>query len=188
MGMLQWIKIYALACICVIPVYLILRRPWRFGRESRKRELALAAFVVYFTGLLSVTLHGEYSLPLQEMFRNGIERLHTLYGTNFVPFRMIVLFFKHFSPELFLINIVSNVLIFVPFGFALPFLWKKNRKLKRTLLFCFLLTLSIETAQLFIGRSVDVDDIILNFIGGASGALLFTVLNKKTEWAGSFSV
>lgn len=186
--MLDWIKIYAVTCACVIPAYLLIRRPWRFGKENRGRELALSAFVIYFAGLLSVTLHGEYGLSPLEMLKGGIERLKTQYAINFIPFKMTVLFFRNFELDTFMVNIISNVLVFVPFGFFLPFLWKKNQRFLRTFLFCFLLTLSIETVQLFIGRTVDIDDIILNFIGGASGALLFKLLNSKTEWAGKFSV
>ena len=40
----------------------------------------------------------------------------------------------------------------------------------------------IEFVQLFLGRSVDVDDLILNTLGGLVGYLLFCLIPKK--WKG----
>ena len=39
----------------------------------------------------------------------------------------------------------------------------------------------IEFLQLFLGRSVDVDDLILNTLGGLMGYLLFCLLPKKRK-------
>lgn len=44
-----------------------------------------------------------------------------------------------------------------------------------------MLTLFIETAQLFIGRKTDIDDIMLNFLGSCLGAFLFYVVKKRTR-------
>lgn len=58
-------------------------------------------------------------------------------------------------------------------------LWKKNQSLGRGIALSFLLTAFIETSQLFIGRNVDVDDLILNFAGGCAGELLYFALQKR---------
>ena len=47
-----------------------------------------------------------------------------------------------------------------------------------------LLPIFIEACQLFIGRSVDVDDVILNFAGGCIGAALYFVLRKAVPGMG----
>ena len=39
----------------------------------------------------------------------------------------------------------------------------------------------IEFLQLFLGRSVDVDDVILNTLGGLLGYLLFCFIPKKLK-------
>ena len=46
------------------------------------------------------------------------------------------------------------------------------------LLLTFIVSLSIETIQLSIGRVFDVDDVILNVLGGLIGFILYKVLNK----------
>lgn len=72
--------------------------------------------------------------------------------------------------------------MFIPWGFGLPLLWKKRQSVFSAVLFSALLPLFIETVQLFIERSVDVDDLILNFTGGLIGSLcyfLFKSNNRK---------
>lgn len=69
--------------------------------------------------------------------------------------------------------------MFIPWGFGLPLLWKKRQSFFSAVLFSALLPLFIETVQLFIQRSVDVDDLILNFMGGLIGALCYFLIRKK---------
>ena len=67
--------------------------------------------------------------------------------------------------------ITGNVLMLVPFGFLAPLLWEKLRGL-RVLPAGLALILTIELLQPLTGRSFDVDDIFLNFLGVLIGALL----------------
>ncbi|MCR5483431.1 MAG: VanZ family protein, partial [Bacilli bacterium] len=41
-----------------------------------------------------------------------------------------------------------------------------------------LTSLGIETTQMYIGRSFDVDDIILNFVGGLFGYFIFLIIKR----------
>ena len=66
---------------------------------------------------------------------------------------------------------VLNILLFVPYGFALPLFWKKFRDGVRTVFAGFLLSLFIELMQLFSGHT-DADDLILNTFGAWLGYLL----------------
>ncbi|WP_370000428.1 VanZ family protein [Paenibacillus sp. RC84] len=67
-------------------------------------------------------------------------------------------------------QIYNNILLSVPFGFGLPFLRKVS--FKRMLLAGVMFGLAIEGAQLVLSlliraayRTVDVNDVLLNFIG-----------------------
>lgn len=115
------------------------------------------------------------------MVRNAGQRIRSGERINLIPFRTIGTFFRHFIPDVFLVNIVGNILMFMPWGFGLVLLWKRNQSIGRALLLCFLITVLIETVQLFIGRSVDVDDLILNFFGGCMGAALCMGLKKRLK-------
>lgn len=76
------------------------------------------------------------------------------------------------------LNLAGNVICFMPFGFVIPVLAVRYRKLSRMLLLSFLASLLVETIQLFskLG-SFDVDDILLNTLGGVIGYLLFRIGN-----------
>ena len=72
-------------------------------------------------------------------------------------------------------NLFGNVIIFIPFGFFLP-MASKYRSCFATLFWSFGLSLCVETFQLLtkVG-SFDVDDILLNTIGGVAGHIIFVI-------------
>ena len=69
-------------------------------------------------------------------------------------------------------NACLNVLLFVPFGFFLPVLWKEFRNAKKLFTAGFAMTSFIEIAQIFTGRATDIDDIITNITGTLIGYLI----------------
>jgi glycopeptide antibiotics resistance protein len=81
-------------------------------------------------------------------------------------------------------NVVGNIVIFIPLGIYLP-LFKKDKRVLVNLLFIFIVSLFVEIIQglLGIGAS-DIDDIILNCLGGLIGILgykflLFALRDEK---------
>ena len=95
-------------------------------------------------------------------------------GVNIIPFKEI--FRYEAGTYLFYKNILGNVLLFLPFGFFVGY-FIKVKKVSVMLLLTFIVSLSIETIQLSIGRVFDVDDIILNVLGATFGALLYIILD-----------
>ena len=70
---------------------------------------------------------------------------------------------------------VLNVLLFVPWGFCLPLLYRRFRDGRRAVLAGLALSLFIELMQLFSGHT-DVDDLILNTCGAWIGYFIACVL------------
>ena len=172
--MFHYILKFFLIIIIISPFYLLFRRPWK---QDLKRERILAIFILFMLGLLVLALEGNYKHPLL-MLQSAVNRLSTGMRINLIPFHSISGFFRHFRFSTFMINIVGNIVMFIPWGFGLPLLWKKRQSVFSAVLFSALLPLFIETAQLFIQRSVDVDDLILNFAGGLSGYILYSFYRK----------
>ena len=172
--MVSYIFKFIMVVLIISPIYLLLRRPLR---HWDKREIALTVFVLFTAALLVLAFEGTYSTPYA-MIESMRHRITSGERVNLVPFRTISTFFRHFIPDVFLVNIVGNIVMFMPWGFGLVLLWRKNRSVRRVLLLCFLITALIESGQLFIGRSVDVDDLILNFAGGCAGAALCAGLKR----------
>ena len=74
-------------------------------------------------------------------------------------------------------NLLGNVLIFLPFGFFMA-MASKYRSFLSTLIYSFALSLTIELSQLFMKVGCfDVDDLLLNTIGGILGFITFLICN-----------
>ena len=88
---------------------------------------------------------------------------------RFWKYRDQVGFFAMFT------NLFGNVIIFVPFGFFMP-MASRYRSFFSTVFYSFGLSLCVETFQLLtkVG-SFDVDDLLLNTIGGLCGYILFII-------------
>lgn len=74
-------------------------------------------------------------------------------------------------------NLLGNVLILLPFGFFMA-MASKYRSFLSTLIYSFALSLTIELSQLFMKVGCfDVDDLLLNTIGGILGFITFLICN-----------
>lgn len=94
-------------------------------------------------------------------------------SNNFVPFREILRY--DFGSKYFVWNVLGNIFIFVPFGFFMS-IYLDSKKITFPMIVTFITSLTIEVVQRFIGRSFDIDDIILNCLGGALGFLIYKIL------------
>jgi len=106
------------------------------------------------------------------------EDLNATNGNNFRLFSEI--FRYQFGGRLFFRNIIGNVLMFIPYGFFAALYIEIKHPLKAFILI-FIASLSIEITQLAIGRVFDVDDILLNVIGGMIGFTFYYILNKISD-------
>ena len=95
-------------------------------------------------------------------------------SSNFVPFKEM--FRYSFGSKLFIKNVLGNIIMFIPYGFFVSYYLKLKKPLSAFLLI-LLVSASIETTQLLIGRVFDIDDIILNIIGGILGFLIYKFLD-----------
>jgi len=101
------------------------------------------------------------------------------YSNNFVPFKEILRY--DITSKLFIRNVIGNIVIFIPFGYLISdtiYMNTKHKNIFIVLLFVLLTSLGIETTQMYIGRSFDVDDIILNFVGGLFGYFIFLIIKR----------
>ncbi len=138
----------------------------------RLRILGRIFFVLYMLFLL-------YFLLLSEMY--GRTELRESYSYNLELFKEITRFWEYrevLGWQNVLMNLVGNVVIFIPFGFILP--WASRYKnVLQTIWYTFLCSLCIEIVQLLskVG-SFDVDDLLLNTLGGCIGYIAFYICCK----------
>lgn len=93
------------------------------------------------------------------------------YGvSNFVPFKEI--FRYSIGSDKFYKNVMGNIALFIPYGFLASY-FLDNKKLGVISILTIIISLTIESVQYYIGRVFDIDDIILNLLGGIIGFLFF---------------
>ena len=142
------------------------------AKKSFVYLLSFTLFSIYLFKVLDYTLIQYQSLLLLRHFMpnlrlNGVEAGKTL---NLIP--LIALTPQDLKTSLL------NILLFVPFGFGLPFI--ANVRMKTVVALGALLSILIEVLQLVTGlmakitfRIADINDVIFNTIGVAIGYMLF---------------
>lgn len=127
------------------------------------KELIALSFIIYILCLFQVVT-----------FQDDV----TWSSNNFIPFKEI--FRYNIGSRLFFKNVIGNMLMFLPYGLFISF-YLKNEKPWLTLILTFIASFSIELVQLVIGRVFDIDDIILNLLGGSLGFFIYYLMRKVWE-------
>lgn len=121
------------------------------------KELFLLTFVIYSICLFYVVTFEDNN-----------------YGTNnFIPFREITRY--EFLSSYFIHNVVGNIILFIPFGFFVSSIIK-SKKPFAIISVSLICSLTIELTQYLIGRTFDIDDIILNLSGCTLGYLAYLII------------
>lgn len=109
-----------------------------------------------------------YVLLLYQLLTNV--ETNTSGGYNIIPFTEITRY--EVGSKLFMYNVIGNIVIFIPFGYFVSG-YIKASKVSHILAVSVISSLTVEVVQLQIGRSFDIDDIILNVCGAIIGFLLY---------------
>lgn len=134
------------------------------------------AFICYIAVVVYLVFFAE-SLGRNGSWANSTD---VGYSYNYIPLKEIKRFLVSLSNpeyrEAAILNLVGNVLLFLPFGYLLPCVLNKIGFLG-TMMTAIVLSLVIECTQLFTKLGTfDVDDIILNVFGALLGYILFTII------------
>ncbi len=105
--------------------------------------------------------------------------LNGLSGYNLVPFTEI--FRYKIGSEAFYFNVIGNIVLFIPFGYFISS-YIKPKKILPILIVSVISSATVEFVQLCIGRSFDVDDILLNTVGAIGGFLIYVSLNAIKKY------
>ena len=163
-------NIFIIMILC-LPIYYIFRyKILKFNTNNKKRELLLIIFILYIIALTLQIITPKFIINF-----NGIHIIKQDFDNiNFIPFYFIYdLYNECFvlkNYNYFFINILGNILLFIPIGLFLPTLW--NIPYKKVLLYGIIFSTTVETIQIVLPRVSDVDDIILNNIGVYIGILI----------------
>ncbi|MGI5891528.1 MAG: VanZ family protein [Bacillota bacterium] len=150
----------------------------RPAKKKIHKKLLNCLFVLYIIFLLKVVLFKGPLSMITETFRNW--QLPSFdQAFNIIPLFTIGGYLRAIASggmntSIIIDNLVGNILLFVPWGFLLPLIFKKSKSLRQVLLAGMIFVLCIEAMQ-FVTRlgSFDIDDLILNLVGVLIGYGIF---------------
>ncbi len=161
-------------------------------KDSTAKKLHIAAWVLFIIYaavmiylLIFERLMGEgYVFWQSADYARDISRKFQL-----VPFRTIIMYAEQFQGfslnDPAFRNIGGNIVLFIPIGLFLPFLFRRQRKLLIFLLTTVITICCVELIQAFtLLGSCDIDDLILNTLGACIGYIIYRLIfgrNKKDE-------
>lgn len=141
---------------------------------TRNQKMGWVLFVLYLLALTYLMFFSEM------MGRTGNEQSDYAYNLElFKEIKRFYIYRKQLGMEAVMLNLAGNVVGFMPFGFFLPVVSRRGRYFVNACLLGFFLSLCIETTQLvFKVGSFDVDDLLLNTIGGILGFITYKLVQK----------
>lgn len=152
-------------------------------KSNSKREFIYSLFAGYSSALSLILFMPNAYLSNKgvELSSNNFdfigdfkERIHQgNWGVNVIPFKTIKNYINYSASFHIFSNIIGNILIFIPLSYMLIYLYEPLRNLKNLIITLSLISFCIEFFQFFMGRSVDIDDIILNLLGGLIAYLIY---------------
>ena len=170
----QMLHAFAMVMAIAVPTWILWRlvliasRGWKFSAD---REALLAVWFCYLTAVLAITI---VPLPLARDAGEARLNLHPLVYTVrcFAPSNPAYRALRACTKNTF-----GNVILFMPFGLLLPFVWRRVRNMGIVIVLAVLFSLGIESTQYLerafgTYRAVDVDDVLLNVLGAFLGALI----------------
>jgi glycopeptide antibiotics resistance protein len=143
-------------------------------------------FAAYALILIYGMIIYQRNLDFSWLVTGGWDRLHQMMSetTNLIPFatinRYLSVLDRPSGLGLFLYNVVGNIVILIPFGYLMPLAAKRMKTLVWVALIGLIMIVSIEGLQyISMSGSLDVDDVLLNFIGILVGFWLSPVSPKR---------
>jgi len=145
-----------------------------------KKRLTATIILIVYSAILVDVLVFKY-LPLIRIGRMRFRFGGTQDGpANFIPFKTILPYLlgeKGFM--IAVLNLAGNILLLVPIGFLVPFIYP-NMTWKKTLVLAVATGFALEGMQALLHVGIfDVDDLILNGLGVMAGYWLFMIRAKR---------
>ncbi len=146
--------------------------------KKKYRQFGLTVLFLGYVALMIWLLFGQRSQG-----KSGVQNL------NIVPFATLNLYWdllQNSSNDALVrhafINLVGNVVMFIPLGYLLPGVYKRVQSFFAMLLYTVVVIVLIETIQYITGLgSCDIDDLILNVPGAMIGWCICRVGASKRK-------
>jgi glycopeptide antibiotics resistance protein len=147
--------------------------------EKRKWWIAACAFIAYFGILTRIVVFKAIPIIYLGHLRLKFNVTHTG-PANFMPFKSIWPLLSGQTNHLIaIVNLVGNIVPFMPVGFLAPFIYRRMTWPK-SLILAIATGLAMEIMEVVFRVGIfDVDDIIMNAVGVMMGYSVFAIFNRR---------
>lgn len=152
----------------IVPLLIVLIVFGVMKKAGGRKTLRVALFTLYLAAVLDVV-----GVPSIQVWSVNPSFAPTF---NLIPFSD--LFKEHFSPNA-VFQFAANIVLFIPFGLFLPWIWGGFRTFCPTAIAGALMSFCLEFSQLFSLRVVAADDLLMNTLGAMIGYCVMDKLLKK---------
>ncbi len=131
--------------------------------------------------LLLILMYGAIIIYFT-LLADGMGRIegYSEYRYNVTPFneiRRFIIYRHGLSLRAVIINLIGNIFVFSPMGFLIPIWSARKNRWYHAIIYTFTFSFCIEIIQLFTKVGVfDVDDLIMNTLGGYLGWLMYFII------------
>lgn len=141
-------------------------------KTTKEHEIVSVLFVMFIFALISQTVIPEFFINSDGaiMFNRGYDRI------NLIPFKEIDRALNQ-GGSFFIVNIIGNIAVFAPISFYMALLYN-NAGIFKCVSVTALCSIFVEICQIPQDRATDIDDVILNTIGGFVGYVLYLLFAK----------
>jgi len=149
--------------------------------EKRRWWTAAVALIAYFALLIRIVVFKAIPIIHLGHVRLKFSGTHTGPG-NFMPFNTIWPLLSGGTNHLIaMVNLVGNIVPFMPVGFLAPFVYRRMTWYK-SLVLAIATGLAMEVTEVVFRVGIfDVDDIILNAFGVMLGYWLFAIFHRRSD-------
>lgn len=118
-----------------------------------------------------------FSIYIIILFAYLFLKAHSFQSINLIPFHTITAYLAH-GGFISLVNVLGNIVLFIPLGIYLT-LFNPNKRIVINTLWIVLMSVTAEILQYtFKVGATDIDDILLNGLGGFLGIIIYKILYK----------
>ena len=165
-----------------------------FGRKHMREKGQLVRYLLlsYLCGVTALALLPRIDFGTDsetgKLYLDLVFPGKEMDGVNLIPFRSILAQISGKLPELGpedrvrtgLLNLFGNPALFLPVGFLLPLSADRWKRLHSALLFAAVFGIALEFLQFLIGRTADIDDVLLRLAGTAVGFGIWKIIEKNS--------
>jgi glycopeptide antibiotics resistance protein len=97
---------------------------------------------------------------------------------NYVPLTTIIGYLSgEPSWQIAIVNLLGNIILFVPFGIFLPLIFRSMTG-KKVVAYAIVCSVTLEICQIFLMGTPDIDDVFLNTLGALIGYFAWRLVRK----------